>query len=117
MNICHFMGRLTHDPQIQTVSKGDGSETSVLNITLALNRKFKKNNGALGKQVSYVDCALWDSAANLVNEHFRKGDNIIVHCSARNDNYTNSEGKKTSKIKFRVENFEFVGNNYKEESV
>lgn len=114
MNVCHFIGRFCHDPELRTINKGDGKETVVTNFTLSISRKFKKNNGELGKQTSYIDCELWDSGAKIVSQNFRKDDFILVHASARNDNYTTTDGKKMSKIKFRVESFESLPQVYAE---
>jgi single-strand DNA-binding protein len=114
MNECIFLGNLVHNPELKTITKADGGETSVCNFTIAVSRKFKKNNGESGKQVSYIPCELWDKAAVLVSEHFKKGSPILVRASARNDSYTTSDGRKVSQIKFRVESFEFINYNKEE---
>lgn len=105
MNECHFMGRLMHDPELKAVGpKG----TPVVNFTIALNRKFKKANGETESEPIKLRCEAWDTGAETIARHLRKGDPIIVHCSARNDEWTDKDGNPKSTIKFRVNHFDFV---------
>lgn len=116
MNVCHFLGKISSDLELKTITKIGGGSTNVCNFVLSVSRKFKKSNGELGKQISYLDMEIYDSGAALLCQHFKRGDSILINASARNDNYTNSEGKKVSKVRFRVENFEFLPNlNYEKE--
>lgn len=108
MNSCIFIGRFTETPFLKSISKVDGGSTSVCNFTLAVPRKFKKANGELGKQTAYLDFEIYDSGAKLLCENFQKGDAILINASARNDNYTNADGKKIYRVRFRVESFEFL---------
>lgn len=105
MNKCHFTGRFTADPVVKKV--GD-NQTSVLNFTLAITRKFKKSGtGELGKQVNFLNFEAWDSGAETIARDFQKGDPITVHASARS--YTwEKDGVKHDKTVFRVEEFEYV---------
>lgn len=105
MNECHFMGRLMHDPEVKSVGpKG----TSVLNFTIALNRKFKKANGDSVSEPIKLRCEVWDTGAETMGRHLKKGDPIIIHASAKNDEWTDADGVKHSTIKFRVDHFDFV---------
>ena len=45
--------------------------------------------------------------AEKIYESFQEGDWITVHSSAKVDNYTDSEGNKRSKVRFRVNEFEY----------
>lgn len=110
MNTCHFIGRFTHDPELKKVPRTDGgAETSVVNFRLAISRKFKKNSGESGTQTNLLDFEVWDSAAEVVANNFKKGDTIIItNASARNEFYEDQEtGRKFNLIRFRVEKFEF----------
>ena len=112
MNICIFLGNITHDLELRTVgAKG----TQVLNFSIAVNRSYKQANGDTVKEVDYFNVEAWDSGATTIHRHFKKGDPIILHCSAKNDKYEDKEGKKQVKTKFRVDRFEFVPNRRKSE--
>ena len=108
MNECHFIGRFTADPELKKVSTDSNKDTSVVNFTLAINRKFRKNSGESGKHVVFLPFEAWDTGAEVICNNFCKGDPIIIErSSARNNNFQNSDGIKVSKIVFRVEKFQF----------
>ena len=117
MNSCYFIGRFLYDPILNEVSRGENGKTYVSNFKLAVTRKFKKSGGGTGKQVSFLNFSVWDSAATLICQEFRKDDYIIVNASARSEVCETDTGKKFDKISFRIENFEFIprsNNEYEE---
>lgn len=105
MNICHFMGNLTRDPEIRQVgAKG----TSVVNFGLAISRQFKKTGGETTKETTFIELEAWDTGAETIHRHFKKGSPIIVHCSAKTETWDDKKsGEKRSRIKFRVDRFEW----------
>jgi single-strand DNA-binding protein len=106
MNNCSFIGRFVRDPEIRTTSQGK----KVVNFSLAISRKFKKNGSKeLQEEVSFPDFEAWDSGAELIHKHFVKGDSIAVESSLKTDTWESEEGKKRSKLKFRVNRFFFLG--------
>lgn len=104
MNECCFMGNITHDPELKEV----GSGTKVLNFSIAVSRSYKKNTGETVKEVTYIPLEAWDSGAETIHRHFKKGDPIIVFCSAKTEKWTDKDGKNRSQIRFRVNKFEFL---------
>jgi single-strand DNA-binding protein len=105
MNECHFDGNLTRDPEIRYIGAG---KTPVVNFCVASSRKYKKSNGEPAKEVTFLECEAWDTGATTINEYFKKGDPIIVHCSAKTESWEDkTTGAKRSRIKFRVNKFEF----------
>lgn len=103
---------MVEDPELRTVDSEDRS-TSVLNFKICTYQKVK---GRVEK--TYLDCVAWDSGAKIIAENFRKGDQILVDAFARNDRWTDKEGKSCSRVVFRVEKFyltPFDRNEYDEE--
>jgi single-strand DNA-binding protein len=96
---------LTRDPELRTVgAKG----TAVVNFGIAVSRQFKKNTGETAKETTFLEFEAWDSGAETINRHFKKGDPIIVHCSAKTEQWEDkTSGQKRSRIKFRVNKFEW----------
>ena len=107
MNKCHFIGRFTLDPEVEKIVNDNDRETSVVNFTLAINRRFRKNNGEIGKNVVYLDFEAWDSGAEVICKNFRAGHAIIVHASARSTPIEAYDGSNVNKVTFRVEEFSF----------
>lgn len=105
MNHCVFAGRLTRDPESRQLKDG----TSVTNFSLALNRKYKnKNTQQFEEEVNFLDFESWAGAADTIANYCKKGDYIQVVASAKNDNWTDAEGNKRSRVRFRVKEFYFV---------
>jgi single-strand DNA-binding protein len=102
MNVCHFLGRLTHDPEVRNVNN-----TSVVNFNIALSRKYKTREGKKMEEVSFIPCEAWGTGADTIGEYFKKGDPIIVHASVKQETWE-ADGQKRSKLVFRVNQFEFV---------
>ena len=110
MNECHFLGNLTRDPELRETS----TNAKVVNFGIAVNRSFKRKNGERTKEASFLECEAWDTGAEVIDEHFKKGDPIIIHASARTESWETNEGRR-SRIKFRVNKFEFVPNGRKQQ--
>ena len=114
MNICNFMGKLTRDPEFTTLNNGK----SVTNFSIAVkNPNANKDKNA---DATFIDCVAWEGTADLINKYFKKGSRILVHTSAKTDNWIDKEtGKNRYKIKFLVQKFWYVDqkqeNKYAEE--
>lgn len=106
MNQCLFKGNLVFDPELNNIKIDENKTTSVVNFRLAIPRRFRKGNGEVGKQITYLDFEAWDSGAEVIARNYKRGDAIIVRCCAKNDIFPDENGKKVSKVKFRVEEFE-----------
>jgi single stranded DNA-binding protein len=105
MNECHFAGNITHELMLNHVGV---NKTPVLNFSIAITRKYKKSNGEQAKETVFLPLEVWDSGAETINRHFRKGDSIIVHCSVKTNDYTDKDGNERKGLfKFRVNKFDF----------
>ena len=76
MNKVILMGRLTRDPEVR-YSAGDNS-TAVARYTLAVNRRFKRDNEPTA---DFVPCVAFGKAAEFEEKWFRKG--MLVAISGR----------------------------------
>ena len=103
MNICTFMGRFTREPEYVQLQNGK----SVINFSLAVRNP---NGGNKEKaDITFIDCVAWEGTADLINKYFKKGSRILVHTSAKTDNWIDKEtGKNRYKIKFLVQKFWYV---------
>ena len=103
MNECHFTGKLCFDPEIRTFANGGKK----VRLRLAINRIFKKQDGAKGEKTVYADFEAWDTGAQTIADHFQKGDSIVItNASLEQDNWE-KDGEKKSKLYFRINHFEF----------
>lgn len=100
-----LLGNLTRDPQLSYLP----SQTAVVEIGLAVNRKFKKQDGSQGEEVCFVDCQMFGKRAEVINKYCKKGNPLFVEGRLKFDSWQGQDGTKRSKLRVMVENFEFMG--------
>ena len=59
MNTVFLIGNLTKDPEVRHTPSG----AAVADIRLAVNRKYKRENGEFATEVCYVNCTAWNKQA------------------------------------------------------
>ena len=96
-----LQGNLVRDPNFKTLPNG----SHVVNFTVACSSNYKSNSGKLIEEVVYIDCEAWDTAAQIIDSKFKKGDPILVSGRMKSDSWENKDGKKVSKVFIRVEMF------------
>lgn len=72
LNQIVLVGRIVSDPEIKETE----NENKVSNITLAVNRSFKNDNGEY--ETDFIPCVLWNSIAKTTCEYCKKGDLVGV---------------------------------------
>lgn len=103
-NKVFLMGNLTRDPEL----KYTPSNTAVANIGLAVNRRYRTQDGEMKEETTFVDCEAWSSTAENINKFFRKGRPIFIEGRLKLDQWEDQDGNKRSKLRVVVENFQFV---------
>ena len=107
MNSCQFVGRFLDKPSLKTYQKSSGGNAFVTNFPLEISRIFRKKNGEEREQTYQFDFEAWDVGAQLITDNFDKGDWITVHASAKRESFRDAQtGEYTSRVKFRVSEFE-----------
>lgn len=81
LNQTVLVGRITKDPEVKELESGK----SVTNLTLAIPRSYKNENGEY--DTDFVDCTLWNSIAQNVCEYCHKGDIVGVKDRIQTENY------------------------------
>lgn len=82
MNKVVLIGRLTADPELRQTQSG----VSTCRFTVAVNRKFKNQNGEY--DADFISCTAWRQTAEFVSKYFSKGKMIAVEGSLRTGSYT-----------------------------
>lgn len=103
MNIVCLKGNLTKDPEIRVVESGN-KKSSVVSLTLAVNRFFKKANNEQAKETTFVFCEAWDTGAETIAKYCSKGDELTIEGSLKEDRWE-SDGEKRSRLKVRINQF------------
>jgi single-strand DNA-binding protein len=100
-----LMGNMTRDPQLSYLP----SQTAVVEFGLAVNRRYKRQDGSMGEDVCFVDCQMFGKRAEVINQYCRKGNPLFVEGRLKFDQWQSQDGSKRSKLRVFVENFEFIG--------
>jgi len=98
INKVFLAGNITRDPDLRYTPSGKG----VLDISVAVNRRFKDN-----EETTFVDVTLWDRAAENVAKYLKKGDPIFIEGRLQQERWE-KDGEKRSKMKVVADHFEFI---------
>ena len=75
LNQTVLIGRITHEPELKETDNG----TKVANITLAVPRGYKNQNGEY--DTDFISCSLWRGIAENTVNYVKKGDLIGLKVS------------------------------------
>ncbi|MFO0973121.1 MAG: single-stranded DNA-binding protein [Phycisphaerae bacterium] len=98
-------GNLTRDPQLSYLPSG----TAVCEFGLAMNRKWKGQDGQLKEETCFVDCRAFGRGGETINQYMTKGQPILVDGHLRFEQWESKEGQKRSRLSVVVDNFQFLG--------
>ena len=99
MNKAILMGRLTKDPEIRYTQ----NNTTVCNFTIAVNRRFKKD------ETDFINCVAWQMTAEFISKYFQKSSMIAVVGRIQTRSWEDKEGKKHYVTEVVVEETYFTG--------
>lgn len=103
MNKVILMGRLTRDPDVR-YSQNENS-TAVARFTLAVDRRFKKDEQ---QSADFISCVAFGKTAEFFEKYMKQGSKICVEGRIQTGNYTNKDGQKVYTTDVVVENVEFA---------
>jgi single-strand DNA-binding protein len=99
-----LMGNLTRDPELRYTPQG----TAVVNLRLAVNRKFKDRNQELKEEVCFVTAVVWDKQAEACNQYLHKGSPVFVEGRLQSRTFEDNSGQKRNIIEVRAERVQFL---------
>ena len=101
MNIVVLKGNLTKNIELRYTPQGTAVGKSSIAIT----------DGYGDSQKTYFfDLTFWGKTAEMVNQHFQKGSQILINGRLQQETWTNQQEQKKQKISVIVEKVEFCGN-------
>ena len=100
MNRIMLHGRLTRDPELQTVAGG----VENCRFTVAVNRPVARDREPVA---DFIPCTAWRQTAAFVAKYFRQGDGIIVE-GALNVRAYEKNGEKRTGFDVNVDRVEFA---------
>lgn len=100
-----FIGNLTKDPELRYTPQG----TAVINMRIAVNRRFKDKNQESKEEVCFVTIVAWDKQAETCNQYLHKGSQIFVEGRLQSRSWEDNAGQKRNVIEVRAERVQFLG--------
>ncbi|MBR4878782.1 MAG: single-stranded DNA-binding protein [Clostridia bacterium] len=113
LNKVILMGRITTDPEL----KHTPSNTAVCAFTLAVNRRFNRN------ETDFIDIVAWRQQAEFVSKYFTKGQQMVVCGALQTRNWEDKNGNKRKSVEVVVDEVHFAdskrtaGNTPREEAL
>ena len=98
-------GRLTADPELRQTPQG----ISVTTFSIAVNRRFSRNNDGSQPTADFFNCTAWRSNAEFITRYFKKGNSICVVGTLQNRSWTDQQtGQKRYATDIVVDEANFV---------
>lgn len=104
LNRVFLMGNLTRDPELRYLP----SNMAVVSIGIAVNRRWRNQQGEQQEETTFVDCEAFGRPAEVINQYLGKGRPIFVEGRLKLDQWQDKEGNNRSRMKVIIERFEFV---------
>ena len=100
-----LVGNLTRDPQMSILP----SQTPVTEFGLAINRRWKGQDGQQREETCFVDCRCYGRQAEVLNQYMSKGRPILVEGRLQFSSWEDKTGQKRNKLRVVAERFQFLG--------
>lgn len=104
-NRVFLMGNLTKDPELRYTPQG----TAVVNLRLAVNRKYKNKDQELKEETCFITAVAWNRQAETCNQYLHKGSSCFIEGRLQSRSWEDNSGQKRNVIEVRAERVQFLG--------
>ena len=99
-NMVTLVGNITDDPELRFTPSG----AAVANFTVAVNRRFKNNEGQWEDKLDgFFRCNCWRDMAENVAESLQKGSRVVVVGRLQQRSWDDPEGNRRSVVEVQVD--------------
>jgi single-strand DNA-binding protein len=99
-----LVGNVTRDVELRVL----GSGTSVADIGMAVNDRYKNKAGEWVDEPTYVDVSAWGRTAEVASEYLQKGSPVLIEGRLKLETWE-KDGQKRSKLKVVCEKLQLLG--------
>jgi single-strand DNA-binding protein len=103
MNRVLLIGNLTGDPEVIEAGK-----SKIVNASLANHQFFENGQEERQEVTTFVDIKIWGSSAENFAKFARRGQEILVEGSLRQDRWEDDQGNKRAKLYLNVLTWQFA---------
>ena len=100
-----LMGNLTRDVELRYLQGG----SAVASTGLAINRRYKKQDGGQGEEVCFIDITFFGRTAEIANQYLSRGRRVLIEGRLKFEQWTDQQGVKRSKHTVQVESVQMIG--------
>lgn len=105
-NKVQLIGNLTRDIELRYTPKG----SPVADMSIAVNRKWKNDQGQIQEEVTFVDIALWGKTAESCAQYLKKGSPAFIEGRLELQQWDDKQtGQKRSRLRVVAESVQFLG--------
>jgi single-strand DNA-binding protein len=105
LNKVMIIGRSTNNLQLKTI---ESTGTSVVNFTIATNRKYKNKDGNMVEDAEYHKCVAYGKGAEVLTKYLIRGKRVYVEGRLRTRKRQDSEGSEKFSTEIIVDGFIFL---------
>lgn len=103
LNRVTIIGRMTRDADCKQVGN-----SNIANFSIANGRSYT-SNGEKKEETNFFECQVWGKLADVIGQYGGKGKQIAIEGRLKQETWDGQDGKKMSKVKIVVENFQLLG--------
>jgi len=103
-NKVFLIGNLTKDPELRYTPQG----TAVVNLRLAVNRRYRDRNQEMKEDVCFVTVVVWDRQAESSNQYLHKGSPVFIEGRLQSRSWEDNAGQKRNVLEVRAERVQFL---------
>lgn len=111
LNKVIMIGNLTHDPELKYTQSG----TARTRFSIAVNRKYRDQEGELQEETTFVPVVVWGNQAESCANYLSKGRQVAVDGRLRIDSFETEEGEKRKVVEIVAWNVQFLGRKTRED--
>ncbi|PZT48770.1 single-stranded DNA-binding protein [Helicobacter valdiviensis] len=98
-------GNLTRDVELRYLPSG----SALAKIGLAINRRYKKQDGTPAEEVCYIDVNLFGRTAEVANQYLKKGSQVLIEGRLVLESWVDNTGQKRSRHSITAESMQMLG--------
>ena len=100
-----IVGNLGRDPEMRYTPSG----VPVTTFSVAVNRKWKNQEGELQEKTTWFRVKAWRKLAELCNQYLTKGQLVLVEGEIEASAWTSQDGEARATLEVTAQNVRFLG--------
>lgn len=104
LNKVILVGNLTRDLEMRDLPSGN----KVGNFGLAVNRRYRTQDGDEREETTFVEIAAFGRSAENIARYCHKGSPLLVEGRLRFESWQNDQGEKRNRLSVVLESFQFL---------